>query len=119
LNFQPMINQSDFLEKEEKRKIKVINQMVEQKENYSDDFVWKCQLKLALMTNSERVIYAINKRPTFQKTHKVRSIQQLTANLHTVDDQGFEGQVIQNENGLKWFCRWVLDDLGIAEVWNK
>ena len=116
---QPIITQSDFLEKEEKRKTKVINQMVEQKERYSDDYVWKCQLRLELMTKSERLIYAINTKPTFEKTHKVTSIQGLTTNLHTVDDQGFEGQIIENKDGLKWFCRWILDDLNIAEVWSK
>jgi hypothetical protein len=98
---------------EEKRKADVLKHFMEQRHDAYDgvpDDVWEAQLKLELMPRSELIEYAINTPPTFTKFHGCE-IEDLTRNLHTTDDQGFEGQVMEREDGSRWFCRWFEQDI--------
>jgi len=111
-----LINQvhEDFEAKEEERKQKVIERMVSQRTDSYDgvpDYVWEAQLKLELMTKSELMLYAIRTPPTFIENHGC-TVGHLTRNLHTTDDQGFEGQVMERADGSKWFCRWFEQEIG-------
>ena len=105
-----IINQSDFLEQEEKRKNKVIDFFIHQRNKIYlnvPDHVWKSQLDLALMTKSQMLKFGIDNPSTFLKTYG--DIQNMGLNLNSIDDQGFEGQIIL-KNNKKYFFRWIIDN---------
>ncbi len=105
-----IINQSDFLEQEEKRKNKVIDFFIDQRNKIYlgvPDHVWKSQLNLALLTRSEMLKFALDNPPTFLKTYG--NIENMGLNLNSIDDQGFEGQIIL-KNNKKYFFRWIIDN---------
>lgn len=108
-------NRSYHNDDERKRKADVIKHFVKERtESYAGvpDDVWEAQLKLALMTESEVMLFAMKNPPTFTKFHGC-TIHNLTRNLHTTDDQGFEGQVMERKDGSKWFCRWFEQEWGV------
>ena len=105
-----IINQSDFLEQEEKRKNKVIDFFIEQRNKIYlgvPDHVWRSQLDLALLTKSEMLKFAIDNPPTFLKTYG--NIENMDISLNSIDDQGFEGQIIL-KNNKKYFFRRIIDN---------
>lgn len=121
MNIPLIIPKKDFRESEEKRKAKVIQDFIDNKKtSYKGvpDDVWKKQLDIALMTESELMLYAINNPPTFVDFHGC-DITHLTVNLHTTDDQGFEGQVMERDDGSRWFCRWFEEDIGFDREYKN
>ncbi len=108
-------NRRDYLKDEEERKEAVIRHFVKQRTDaYAGvpDDVWEAQLKLALMKDTELMLFALRNPPTFTKFHGC-TIEGLDRNLHTCDDQGFEGQVCVRKDGSKWYCRWYEQEIGI------
>ena len=104
-----IINQSDFLEQEEKRKNKVIDFFIDQRNKIYlgvPDHVWKSQLNLALLTRSEMLKFALDNPSTFLLSYG--NIENMDISLNSIDDQGFEGQVILRDN-KKYFFRWILN----------
>lgn len=104
-----IIHKSDYLEKEEKRKKQVLDYFIEQRHQVYEgvsEWAWKAQLELELMSKSEALKFALDNPSTFKNSYG--SIEKMDLNLHSTDDQGFEGQVILR-NGKKHFFRWFLD----------
>ena len=102
---------NDFEADEEKRQWQVVKQFLAERENGAYEGVpnkiFQQQLKIGLMTQSQRLKYALQNPPTFRDSYG--SIEFMPRGLHTVDDQGFEGQVIQ-KNEKPFFVRWAEED---------
>ena len=98
---------------EEQRKQEVLKDFIDQRHTAYDGVnqdVFEAQLNLALKTPSELMYYAMTTEPTFIKFHGC-NISHLSGDLHTCDDQGFEGQIMQRKDGSKWYCRWYEQDI--------
>jgi hypothetical protein len=107
-----IITQDSYEQKEQKRKLEVLKAFVKMRENGTYEGcppdIFPKQLKLALMTDAERLEYLLLHPPTFRDSYG--SIEYMPCGLHTVDDQGCEGQVI-TEKGKKRFVRWWEEDM--------
>lgn len=106
-----IISKNDFEADEEKRQWEVVKQFLAERDNGTyegvPEKVFQQQLKIGLMTQSQRLKYALLNPPTFRDSYG--SIEFMNRGLHTVDDQGFEGQVIE-KNGKPFFIRWLEED---------